>query len=650
MVQTRSFIRHHSLLAIAALFIAATTGCGSDAPKPNEGTVKAKSDETSLSNAEQCRRKLSAAMSRLAAERVASAADADRGVSGLNSWVASCGATEITEAKLDDAAMKRLNNNPRVTAQRFTGSDGFYVRDCLLLRDLSDEIISGIEFNEEDSSREAARVIAIFQWINRHVSLTEDNETTLPLNLFDVLMLGRGTAEHRAWLFAELLRQQQIDAVWVTTSAAKVTSETESVAGSENGPADAAVNDESDASSEDKAEPDVTEVAATEPAESEPSTQSAPPSTQSDANPIASQLLNNSSAMVVVFHEGGAWLFDCYAGITVPATRDFNPIAPRPADLQLLLAHPRWQSAEVHLIAQASTFAPRMLILQDNLASSDAAVLYEELNGSASDIRPLLQRIEEGSGGAWKAAEISVWSFPEEVAVASHALTEAQQRQFDQTMQFFDAPFERAVIRVGGGDFDGFDTDELTEEERQKIAEEKMRQNFERLMDPEVATSEDRFGKPSKKLLKARIQQISGDISTSVIQQLQQVRIAGMETGVRVAVPKDYQDKFGLPPVIELPLPSLIKSVNESSTGNSIYWAAMCQFERDEVGSALITLANYRRQLPEGQWRYPSMINEAMGHLIRNKKDRAIKTLKLANQDDNPEQLRVQLLLKALQQ
>lgn len=628
MVQTRSLIRSHCLFAFATLIVAA--GCSSDSPKPETEGASSKSNSTSLSDADQCRRKLSAAMNRLSAERVATKTDADRGVSGLNSWVASCSAEEITEAKLDESAMTMLNDNPRVTAQRFTGSDGFYVRDCLLLRDLSNEIISNIEFDQEDSSREEARVVAIFQWINRHVSLKEKEADALPFNLFDILMLGKATNEHRAWLFAELLRQQQIDAVWVTTSAAARTSET------------AATDDKANAA-EDEAEPSGGQTTDDEAKATEAKI------AEADDDSITSRLLNHSNAMVVVFHENGAWLFDCEAGIPVPKGSELNPIAPHPAGLKTLLEHSRWTSAKVQLIAQASTFAPRMLILQDNLASSDAAVLYEELNGSASDIRPLLQRIEEGSQGAWPASTISVWPFPEEMTVASHALTEDQQQQFDQVMRFFDAPFERSVMNVSGGDFDTFDTDELTDEQKKELAEQKMIQNFERLMDPETATSEDRFGKPSKKLLKARVQQISGDVSTSVIQQLQQVRIAGMENGVRVAVPKNYQKELGLPPIIVLPLPSLIKAVNESSTGNSIYWAALCQFERGEVGSALITLGSYRRRLPEGQWQYPSMINEAMGHLIRENTARAIKTLKLADQPDNPERLRVQLLLQALQ-
>lgn len=603
MFQTRHIILRPGLIPCFALMAFGTIiGCSSDQTQSESNeTTAANVKKDALADAEQCRNKLSAAISRLSVDRFATLVDAERSVSGLNSWVASCSAEEISETNLDDQAMELLNDNPRVTSQRFTGSDGYYVRDCLMLRDLSDSIISRVELSESGQGRELARVNALFDWVNRHISLQSADTTELPLSLFDVMLLGEGTPDYRAWLFAELLRQQQVDAVLIQTDAAPENSEEE----------------------------------------------------QSVSN-----LLATSAALVAVIHEDGGWLFDCHAGVPVPEGEKLNFTDPRPAPLTSLLEHPRWKSATIQLIAQASTFAPRMLILQDSLASSDAAILYEELNGSASDIRPLLQRVVDGSDGQWKQSQISVWPFPDEMSIASHALTEGQQRQLDQKMRFFDAPFERSIVKMGDGQLYSEDTDALTEqerisltdEERKAIAQQRMRENFERMMDAETATSEDRFGRASKKLLRARMNQISGDLSTVVVQQLQQVLVASMEKAIRVAVPEIYQKNNGLPPVAMLPLPTMIKEVNESSTGNSMYWAALCQFERGEAGSAVITFGNYRRQHPDGRRKYPSMLNEAMAHLARDRASKAIAVLKLADQPDNPEQLRAQILLDALQE
>lgn len=626
-------VRHFRLVSLAVIcafsFIA---GCGSGDTKPDTGKLAESpgSKSNTLAAAEQCRNKLAAAISRLSAERFSSAVDAERSVSGLNSWVASCSAAEFSEAVLDEQSLELLNDNPRVTAQRFTGSDGYYIRDCLLLRDLSDEIVSTVEVDDAGQGRELARVIALFDWVNRHVSLKSSEEDDLPYSLLDVMLLGKGTPEYRGWLFAELLRQQQVDAVWVQTDAEPGGSETSSP-------------DEADGDAEAA---DTASAAETE-AEAEPKTE------KKDAS---ESLLDTSKSVLVVLHDGGGWVFDCHAGVPVPVGGKFDPSSPRPATLESLLQHSRWKVATVQLIAQASTFAPRMLILQDELASDDAAILYEELSGGSSDIRPLLQRVVDASDGAWEMSEISVWPFPEQVSVASHALSESQQSQLDQAMKFFDAPFERSIVEVGGGELFSDETDALTEQERAALSDEerkalvqsRMRANFERL-NAATATSEDRFGKASKKLLKARLQQISGDISTDVIQQLQQVRIASMETAIRVDVPESYQAEYKLGAQILLPLPEMIRAVNESSKGNSMYWAALCQIERGEFGPAVITLSNYRRQHPDGHWIYPSMINEALGHLARNRTSKAVEVLKLADQPDNPEQLRVRLLLDALQ-
>lgn len=598
-IVNRSLPHRQGFVVFAALLVVTAAGCSSDSAESKSKTQKAKS--SSVTDAEQCRQKLAVAMSRLSADRMATAVDADRGVAALNAWVSRCGSSEITTVELDAAAMKMLNENPRVTAQRFTDSDGFYVRDCLLLRDLSNEIISRIKIDHNGSNREEVRVMAIFQWVTRHISLAPKTDNDLPLNLYDTLMLGKGSPEHRAWLFAELLRQQQVDAVWVTPS------------------------ENSDGRDSDGPDSDETES-------------------------IAAELMNQSNAMVVVLQGDQTWVFDCEAGIPLPAADGLDLLNPSSASLKTLIEHDRWKSAKVQLIAQANTFAPRMLILQDNLASSDAAILYEELNGSASQIRPILQRISDGSKGAWVAADLTVWPFPEVTSIASRSLPEDKQQQLTAMMQFFDAPFERSVKSLGGGDLDTFGPQELTEKQKKELAEQRLKENFERLMDNETATSEDKFGKPSKKLLMARVRQISGDLTTPVIRQLQQVRIAGIETGVQIAVPEIYQKELQLPPTISIPMPSLIKAINESSTGNSSYWAGLCQFERGEVGAALITLGSYRRRLPKGEWVYPSLINEAIGHLIRDNQERAIKALTLADQPDNPERLRVQLMQRALQQ
>ncbi len=57
------------------------------------------------------------------------------------------------------------------------------------------------------------RVVGLFDLANRIVALAGKNEPIIPQNLHDITVIGKGTAEDRAWVFAELLRQAGIDAV-----------------------------------------------------------------------------------------------------------------------------------------------------------------------------------------------------------------------------------------------------------------------------------------------------------------------------------------------------------------------------------------------------------------------------------------------------
>ena len=53
----------------------------------------------------------------------------------------------------------------------------------------------------------------LFDWTIRNVQLDQSGETSIVHHPWQVLMFGHGTAEHRAWVFAELCRQQQLDLV-----------------------------------------------------------------------------------------------------------------------------------------------------------------------------------------------------------------------------------------------------------------------------------------------------------------------------------------------------------------------------------------------------------------------------------------------------
>jgi hypothetical protein len=62
----------------------------------------------------------------------------------------------------------------------------------------------------------------VFDYVTRNIELVSD-EKALPLTPYEILVFGEGTPADRAWVFAELLRQLNQDAVIVTPAAGEST-------------------------------------------------------------------------------------------------------------------------------------------------------------------------------------------------------------------------------------------------------------------------------------------------------------------------------------------------------------------------------------------------------------------------------------------
>ncbi len=560
-------------------------GCNNapDSTEAETGTAqKKKGGET---QAEKCRRKLAAAIRRLDPERLTMQSDPERSISGLNSWIASCASDQCAALKLSDEAIKMLNGSPRATGARYSGGDALYIRDAIMMRELHKELSS--RGNKKDASaadRDVNRILKAFEWVVRNISIQPVDESRPPLGLFAIAMTGRGTAEDRAWAFAELLRQQQTDAVIVTT--------------------------------------------------------------EKEAKPEGS-VLDTATWLVAVLQDDTGWLFDMVTGLPVTDSTDFDPINPVPVSLDTLKEHDRWKDSSASVIAQVATFSPRMLVLQDSLAADDAAVLFEELTGGVSEIRPLVERVVAAGGDLWTSEKLSVWPYPEERVIKANSRSEDQQGNYKKTMRFFEAPFERDVFIPESPEEQTSVPEQMSDEERQKFVEQRLMEVYVQVSQ----STEKLFGKPSFRLLKARTRQVMGSTETRIIQQMQQIRLSSLVQVIPVRVPKEIRElpgNEGMPEVIYRNLPDAIVAVNQSATGNSLYWTALSQIDRGEMGMAISTLKNYRKQYPTGKWKYPSLISHATALLAEGRKDEARKLLGEANVDENPEQLRVQRLLKAL--
>ena len=568
-------------VAALAILLCFFTGCTSDNnPVDSSSTAETSTAQEEL---ERCEKKLAAALQRLSPEAMSTTNRKDSVVNALNSWLTSCGSNESSGMKVSDANASMLSATAQrfATAARYTENDTTYVRDCLMLRSMSESI-----WKQADSATPGAiasdrdRVVRLFADVVRNVGLMNKDEQRVPVGLYEVLLTGRGTVDDRIWVFAEALRQRQIDAFVIRPSS---------------------------------------EV----------------------ANDATGGLLETVNMLVAVAVEPGVFLFDPISGTPVPRAGDSSILVSEPAGLSDLKSFERWTSPRVELVAQPAAFSPRMLLLQEHLPAEESAVLYEELKGGSSEIQPLVERVVSSGNGAWSQEDISIWSYPETRAVAAGALSEEQSAAYVALLRPYDAPFERDPLKSSDL-FDEIDVnqEQLTEEEKMARRMQLLEERWKRINE----SSEELFGRASKRLLKTRLEQIMGAVDVSMIQQLQQIRIASMQVTVEVEVPVGDNKAAVMP----FRLPDSILRVHRNATGDSLYWTSLCQVARGDHGASVTTFRNYRRQYPDDRWKYGSMINEAIALIQIGDNATARAVLSEADTEDNPERIRTQWLLSRL--
>lgn len=91
-------------------------------------------------------------------------------------------------------------------ADRFTEFDAAHVRDALL----DFPAAGGLARQAKD---DLERVMRVFEYVARTVSPVGESTVELPQTAYEAHLFGRGAAEERAQLFANLLRQLRIDSV-----------------------------------------------------------------------------------------------------------------------------------------------------------------------------------------------------------------------------------------------------------------------------------------------------------------------------------------------------------------------------------------------------------------------------------------------------
>ncbi|HEX3600123.1 MAG TPA: hypothetical protein VHU84_08265 [Lacipirellulaceae bacterium] len=100
-----------------------------------------------------------------------------------------------------------LSTPEGLTAKSFPAHEGRIIQEAIWLRDIS-------RWAHGDAFDDVGRAEALFDWTIRNIQLESDVDTP-PHRPWHTLIYGQGTADQRAWVFAELCRQQGLTVVMV---------------------------------------------------------------------------------------------------------------------------------------------------------------------------------------------------------------------------------------------------------------------------------------------------------------------------------------------------------------------------------------------------------------------------------------------------
>lgn len=201
------------LAVVLALFAFGISGCRPQAAPKKEVDKADKSKEQANARTQ---RNLQNAIESMRPEDLGISSAAERSIASLNEW-AEAAKREVERAgeKWEPRQRHKLTNSlPKEWVERLS-LDRFIERDASFLRDALWGT-QAVRFASGDAEDDLERVVNIFAYVVRNVELNS-KPRSVPLGIFDVMLLGRGSAEDRAWIFSELLRQQQIDSVVLTS-------------------------------------------------------------------------------------------------------------------------------------------------------------------------------------------------------------------------------------------------------------------------------------------------------------------------------------------------------------------------------------------------------------------------------------------------
>jgi len=195
-------------------FLLVVTGCEKPAPPPaqNANSEDSSQDSESTQDDLDCDSFIDNSMSMLEPDRLGISSSLERAVGLLNQWTFKCGNFDTKPPAVTDSQKPFLKKYlseaqlAKMDLSRFTELDGRFIRDSQLFNGMMKAAIEGQTSDLERSK-------AAFYYCMANIGLIANEKNVLPLSPYEICIFGAGSAEQRAWIYINVLRQLHIDAV-----------------------------------------------------------------------------------------------------------------------------------------------------------------------------------------------------------------------------------------------------------------------------------------------------------------------------------------------------------------------------------------------------------------------------------------------------
>ena len=369
-----------------------SAGCSPSAT--TKKSEKASTEASTKAEDSRVQRNLQNAFETLRPEKLGVASGSEQAIAVLNEWAKGAKAeaekrNEPWEPRRPHSLLKSLPKEwlEQFSLEHFVERDAAYLRDCVWAN-------RATKFGAGDAEKDLDVVVTLFEFVVRNLVLIPRESRQAPLCPFDAMMLGRGTAADRAWAFAELLRQRNIDSVIL--SPRRVTGD----AGDDASFLVGVLFDK--------------DILLFDPTLGLP--------VPGDVAEPKSALLRFPASLRQVQRD---------PGLLTQLARDSGG--------RFTLTAKMLEAPLVELICHSEQLAVRMKRLQGELSGEQSVIVSDPLE-DADDQQGLWSRVAKHSAAAWSPEDVAIWSYPELVRDSATRITSDQQKELTRLSLSLGAP------------------------------------------------------------------------------------------------------------------------------------------------------------------------------------------------------------------